>query len=80
MEPTGGSGGVDFAADPCTSAEDDQIRAYFAGIFQPGWDGGYDVDRYPSYGADWWVPRMPWADRLRHLGAIERAPTQLVSA
>ena len=64
---------VDFVADPSTPAEEDQIRSYFAGIFQPGWDGGYDVDRYPSYGAHWRASAKPWVERLRDLGAIERA-------
>jgi Phytanoyl-CoA dioxygenase (PhyH) len=64
---------IDFVADPATAEEEQQIRGYFAGIFRPGWDGGYDVDRYPSYGAHWCASARPWVDRLRELGAIERA-------
>jgi hypothetical protein len=64
---------VDFVADPSTPAEEDQVRRYFEGVFQVGWDGGYDVDRYPSYGAAWCEPRRAWVDRLRALGAIDRA-------
>jgi len=64
---------VDFIPDPVTPAEEAQIRGYFAGIFQPGWDGGYDVDRYPTYGAHWSASRQPWMERLRDLGAVERA-------
>jgi Phytanoyl-CoA dioxygenase (PhyH) len=76
----GSAGGVerrqwrtDFVPDPVTPEEEAQMRGYFAGIFQPGWDGGYDVDRYPSYGAHWSASHPQWTDRLRDLGAIERA-------
>ena len=34
-------------------AEVNLTKSYFAGIYTPDWDGGYDVDRYPSYGPDW---------------------------
>jgi hypothetical protein len=71
---------VDFVADPTTPAEEEQIRTYFAGMFPPGWDGGYDVDRYPSYGAHWCRSRDPWVNRLRHLGAIERADQEEAAA
>ncbi len=64
---------IDFVADPDTSDEEQETRRYFEGIFQPGWDGGYDVDRYPSYGAHWRASGAPWVERLSELGAVERA-------
>jgi ectoine hydroxylase-related dioxygenase (phytanoyl-CoA dioxygenase family) len=64
---------VDFVVDPVSTDEEAQVRAYFAAIFQPGWDGGYDVDRYPSYGVHWQASGRRWIDRLRALGVYECA-------
>jgi hypothetical protein len=61
---------VDFVAD---TGDDDALRAYFAGQFAPGWDGGYDVDRYPSYGPHWRTLDQRWNDRLEQLGAYQGA-------
>jgi hypothetical protein len=64
---------VDFIADPRTDRERDLVRRSFAQIFDPAWDGGYDVDRYPSFG-DWWQGTHPdWSARLDELGVIEMA-------
>jgi len=62
---------VDFVADPGGPDEETLVREYLAGIFQVGWDGGYDVNHYPSYGAFLEQSGRPWVDRLRDLGAIE---------
>jgi hypothetical protein len=59
---------IDFVADPMGPDEEVTVRCYFAGIFPLEWDGGYDVDRYPSYGEEWRRSARPWTDRLRRLG------------
>lgn len=66
---------VDYLADP-PAGEEHQGRNYFAAIFQPGWDGGYDVDRYPSYGAHWQSRPRPWTKRLGDLDAYARADAE----
>ena len=40
---------VDFVAVTCR-ARVDALREHFARQYAPGWDGGYDVDCFPSYG------------------------------
>jgi hypothetical protein len=64
---------VDFIAAPLTNREEDLVRRSFAQIFDLKWDGGYDVDRYPSFG-DWWQRAHPeWSTRLDDLGVIDMA-------
>jgi hypothetical protein len=60
---------VDFVADD--PGADDLLRAYFAGQHSPDWDGGYDLDRYPSYGPAWRALDRRWDARLDALGAYE---------
>jgi hypothetical protein len=62
---------VDFVAD--LPGSDDDLRKYFARQYSPGWDGGYDVDRYPSYGEHWRTLDARWNERLGELGAYEAA-------
>lgn len=64
---------VDFLADPVDSAEEALVRATFARLLDPGWDGGDDVDRYPSYGPYWQTLDRPWTARLRDLGVYTLA-------
>jgi hypothetical protein len=64
---------VDFIADPANLAEEALVRATFERLFDPGWDGGDDVDRYPSYGRYWQTLDRPWTARLRDLGVYELA-------
>jgi hypothetical protein len=64
---------VDFVADPVDGTEEAQVRASFARLFDPDWDGGDDVDRYPSYGSYWQTLDRPWTARLRVLGVYELA-------
>ena len=64
---------VDFFADPEGEEAEGRVRAWLAGIFQPGWDGGYDIDRYPSYGAHWQQSGRREVQRLRDLGAYALA-------
>ncbi len=67
---------VDFVADPVSTDDEAKVREYFAVIFQQGWDGGYDVDRYPSYGVYWRGSGRPWIDRLRDLGVYDLADNE----
>jgi len=67
---------VDFFADPQTALEEVEANAYLAGIFQVGWDGGYDLDRYPSYSQHWRSSRRPAARRLHELGAYDLADAE----
>lgn len=56
---------VDFVAD---DGDDELLRTYFASQYSPGWDGGYDVDRFPSHGAHWRAIDPWWTRRLAKLG------------
>jgi len=60
---------VDFVADD--AGADAELAAYFAAQHSPDWDGGYDVARYPSYGAAWRALDARWDARLEALGAYE---------
>jgi hypothetical protein len=44
---------VDYLARPAGGDEQAVARDYFAGMYSPGWDGGYDVDAFPTYGTHW---------------------------
>ena len=66
---------VDFLADP-DAAEETQLRSCLVTSFDPTWDGGYDADRYPSYGAAWLSSGRPWVARLRELGVYALAAAQ----
>jgi hypothetical protein len=65
---------VDYVSAP-TGAES-EIKTYFEAIYPPDWDGGYDVDRYPSYGPNWRRCNCPAAARLDALGVYELAARQ----
>ncbi len=67
---------VDFVADPVDVDEEERVRLLLDGIFPPGWDGGYDVDRYPSFGTHWQESGRPSVGRLRELGAYDRAEAE----
>jgi hypothetical protein len=67
---------VDFIADPANVEAEEQARAYFGNLYRPDWDGGYDVDRYPSYGSDWLGSGRPAVARLNALGVYEMAAKQ----
>jgi hypothetical protein len=64
---------VDFVSAPASAEAEELTKAYFAGIYVPDWDGGYDVDRYPSYGTDWRDSRRPAVAQLDALGVYELA-------
>jgi hypothetical protein len=60
---------VDFVADPVGPEAQARVRDYYAATYQPDWDGGYDVDRFPTYGPDWLGTGRPWLARLDEMGA-----------
>lgn len=55
---------VDYLARPVGPDELERVGAYFAAMFSPDWDGGYDVDLYPTYGEHWRRWCLPADDRL----------------
>jgi hypothetical protein len=67
---------VDFLSAPASVEAEALAKSYFAGIYPPDWDGGYDVDRYPSYGTAWRDSNRPSAARLEALGVYALAATQ----
>ena len=71
---------VDFFVDPTSAEEEAAARAYLLATFPPDWDGGYDVDRFPSYGGHWRARDRPWHERLADLGAYAAAGGEEASA
>jgi hypothetical protein len=67
---------VDYICNPKTAEAEEQAKAYFETLYRPDWDGGYDVDRYPSYGADWRNSSRPSVARLEELGVYDLAAKQ----
>jgi hypothetical protein len=64
---------VDFLRVPVGSEELMLAKSYFASLYDLGWDAGYDVDRYPSYGADWRCSSRAAVTQLEALGVYEAA-------
>jgi len=67
---------VDYVRDPSSATEEEVVRAYFTHIFAPDWDGGYDVDAFPSYSRQWIDSARPAIARLRELGVFRLAAKQ----
>jgi len=67
---------IDFIADPASVEAEEQARDYFRNLYRSDWDGGYDVDRYPTYGCDWLGSGRPAVARLSALGVYEMAAKQ----
>lgn len=67
---------VDYIRDPASHEAEDQVKAYFRELYRPDWDGGYDIDRYPSYGSDWRASGRRSVKRLEELGVYELAAKQ----
>lgn len=67
---------ADYLEDPVGAAAESHTRAYFADIFPREWDGGYDVDRFASYGDDWLASGRPSVARLKALGVYHLAAEQ----
>lgn len=67
---------VDYVNAPVGAEAEAHIKSYFASIYPPNWNGGYDVDRYPSYGPDWRNSSRAVVAQLEALGVYELAATQ----
>jgi hypothetical protein len=67
---------ADFLRVPTNADELKNARAYFERIYPADWDGGYDVDRYPSYGSDWRNSGRPCVAELEKLGVYDLAAKQ----
>ena len=65
---------VDFVADSDDGIDD--LRRYYNDQHQLGWDGGYDVDLYPSYGSYWQTLNPFWNQRLEEVGAYSAAAAE----
>ena len=67
---------VDYLRDPEDAATRNKTVAYFSNIYAPNWNGGYDVDRHPTYGPDWRASGRRAVARLEALGVYELAAKQ----
>ena len=67
---------VDYLNAPVGAEAENRTKSYFASLYAPDWDGGYDVDRYPSYGPDWRNSSRPAVSQLEALGVYELAAAQ----
>ena len=67
---------VDYIADPSNAKAEEQAKVYFRELYRPDWNGGYDVDLYPSYGSDWLQSGRRAVARLNALGVYELAAKQ----
>lgn len=67
---------LDYLLDPADAESETHVRSYFASIYPPDWDGGHDVDRFPSYDVDWRRSARPSAARLGALGVYDLAARQ----
>jgi hypothetical protein len=63
---------VDYLGVPADT-ELSLTKSYFASIYAPDWDGGSDVDRYPSYSPDWRHSSRTAVAQLEALGVYELA-------
>ena len=61
---------------PADAEAEKHTKAYFENVYPANWDGGYDVDRYPSYGFDWKNSGRPCATELERLGVYDLAARQ----
>jgi hypothetical protein len=60
---------VDYVVDPVGVDEEAAARRWIADTYPPDWDGGYDVDLFPTYDAVWLASGRPCLGRLEALGA-----------
>jgi hypothetical protein len=67
---------VDFVQAPVDADTERITQSYFADIYPPDWDGGYDVDRYPTYGPDWRNSSRPSVAQLDALGVYDLSSVQ----
>ncbi len=71
---------VDYFADPTTEAAEREVARYLADTFPPDWDGGYDSERFPTYGPHWLASGRPSVERLRALGAVAASHAEEANA
>jgi hypothetical protein len=68
---------VDYIAGPTTADEQSRVLEYFAAMYEPGWDGGYDLDAFPTYGEHWRSRCAPDVDAaLAAVGAYAAAAAE----
>jgi hypothetical protein len=67
---------VDYLPVPLDAEAERHTKAYFESIYPADWDGGYDVDRYPSYGSDWIGSGRQSAVTMEALGVYDLAARQ----
>ena len=68
---------ADFVRAPEGPDEEAAVRRYYAGNYSPDWDGGYDVEAFPSYGPHWRATCDPATDAaLEALGAYAAATAE----
>jgi hemoglobin len=68
---------VDFVRAPEGPDEVAALRRYYAANYSPDWDGGYDVEAFPSYGPHWRAQCDPATDAaLDALGAYAAAAAE----
>jgi len=70
---------ADYVVDPVGAEAEGHTKAYFESIYPPDWDGGYDVERAPSYGPDWRGSGRRSVARLGALGVYDLASRQEAS-
>jgi len=67
---------ADYLRVPTDAEAEKHTKAYFENVYPADWDGGYDVDRYPSYGFDWRNSGRASAAELERLGVYNLAARQ----
>lgn len=67
---------ADYLRVPVDAAAERETRSYFKDLYAPDWDGRYDAERYPSYGAAWRASGIAAVARLEALGVFELAEKQ----
>jgi hypothetical protein len=67
---------VDYLRVPINSDAERDTKSYFENLYPGDWDGGYDVDRYPSYGSSWRNSGRQSVVQLERLGVYDLASRQ----
>jgi hypothetical protein len=67
---------VDYLGVPVGDEAFILTKSYFDSLYEREWDGGYDVDRFPSYGPDWRGSGRAAVAQLEALGVYEAAAAQ----
>ena len=67
---------VDYLRVPIDADDARHTKTYFENLYRVDWDGGYDVDRYPSYGFAWRNSGRAAVGQLEELGVYDLAAKQ----